>query len=216
MNGSESLAFKILVGADGVNSIVRRYLKIPVEKRLIGIQYLVPGDFEPRLEIFLNSRLFGPWYAWIFPHKDSIAVGTVCAPRFYPAKKLKENFHRWLRLRKLDISNAIYQSWPISYDYRGFRFGNVFLAGEAAGLASGLSGEGIYQSLVSGETVARTILDKSYHSADFDRVLHYNDVQLRFIKILIKAGWLRGAIQALIIMALNNPVIQKRISNSFS
>ena len=216
VNESTRFGFRYLVGADGVNSIVRKHLQIPTERLLIGIQYNIPGKFEPKLEIFMDSRLFGPWYAWIFPHRDNISVGCGCDPKIMSTKLLKDNFHLWLKKKKLDISNARYSSWPVSYDYRGFRFGDVFLAGEAAGLASGLTGEGIYQSLVSGETVARTILDKNHDSTDFAAVLRYNAVQLRMMKILIKAGPLRGAIQELIVMALNSPVIQNRVSNSFS
>ena len=216
VNGSDSFGFNYLVGADGVNSIVRKHLQIPTEKILIGIQYSIPGNFEPKLEIFMDSKLFGSWYAWIFPHRNSIAVGAVCDPKMMSSKLLKDNFHSWIRQKGLDISRAKYSSWPINYDYRGIRFGHTFLAGEAAGLASGFTGEGIYQSLVSGETVANIILDKKNNSNDFDDMLKYNSIQNRIMKALSKVGPLRGPIQETIVMALNNPAIQKRINRSFS
>jgi len=39
VNNKDEYGFSYLVGADGYFSIVRKYLKIPQEKRLIGIQY---------------------------------------------------------------------------------------------------------------------------------------------------------------------------------
>ena len=43
-------------------------------------------------------------------------------------------------------------------DYRGWRFRNVFLAGDAAGLLNPVTTEGIYYAVKSGEGVARHIL----------------------------------------------------------
>lgn len=45
----------------------------------------------------------------------------------------------------------------------GFHFGgNVHLVGDAAGVASGLTAEGIYAALITGEEVARQIGDRAY------------------------------------------------------
>jgi len=216
VNGKDKYGYKYIVGADGVSSMVRRYLKIPTEKRLIGIQYLIPSKEAPSLGIYMDAKLFKAWYAWKFPHKDHIAVGCCADPKLIPAAKLKKNFSIWLDKKGFDISNAKYQSWPISYDYRGYIFGNVFLVGEAAGLASGFTGEGIYQALTSGDTVARTILDSKYASKEMDEVLKYNKIQYRIMKFLYYAGPFRGIFHALVIMAFNNKRIKAKINSGFS
>jgi geranylgeranyl reductase len=217
VNGNEEYGYKYLVGADGYFSIVRKYLNIPQEKRLIGIQYTVPDqDVDPRLEIYLNAKRFFSWYGWSFPHDKSIAVGCVCDPRKVSPEKLKSNFRKWLTERGIDISNAKYESYPISYDYRGYKFNNCFLAGEAAGMASGLTGEGIYQSLVSGKTVAETILDKNYTSQEMEAVIKYNAIQERIMNVLLKVGPFREWIHELIVMLLNNKRIKAKINTSFS
>ena len=216
VNNNEGFKYSILVGADGVNSIVRRHLKIPTEKRLIGIQYLISSTKEPKLEIFMNSKLFKAWYAWVFPHKDHIAVGCVADPKTMPSQTLKVNFKKWLDQKGFDISKAKYQSWPISYDYRGYTFGNTFLIGEAAGLASGFTGEGIYQSLTSGDAVARIILDPGYVSKEMGNVIKYNRIQNKIMKFLLLAGPFRGFFHELLIRALNNPTIKRKINAGFS
>lgn len=216
VNGEDKYAYHYLVGAGGVSSIVRRYLKIPTEKRLIGIQYLIPSKEAPSLGIFMDTKLFKAWYAWKFPHENHIAVGCCADPKLMPPAELKKNFSIWLEKKGFDITNAQYQSWPISYDYRGYKFGNTFLIGEAAGLASGFTGEGIYQSLTSGDTIARTILDSNYEPKAMDDVLRYNKIQYRIMKVLFYAGPFRGLIHELLIKALNNKRIKAKINSGFS
>ena len=214
---TEEFGYKYLVGADGFFSIVRKYLKLPQEKRLIGIQYIVPDPVEePRLEIYLNAKRFFSWYGWKFPHENSFAVGCCCDPRKVAPEKLKSNFRKWLDEKGIDTSNAKYESFPISYDYRGYHFNNTFLAGEAAGMASGFTGEGIYQSLVSGKTVAETILNESHISTEMEAVIKYNAIQEKILYILIKAGPFKGWIHELIVILLNNKRIKAKINNSFS
>jgi len=97
--------FSFLVGEEGYNSIVRRHLGLQVNKKLIGFQYTIPVKHEyPALEISMDARRFSLWYAWIFPHGDSIAVGCCCDPRrAHPLKgMLQESLvmlmnNEWLR-----------------------------------------------------------------------------------------------------------------------
>jgi len=215
-DGSE-YRYKYLVGADGYASMVRRYLKIPVKRKLIGIQYIVPvPDLDPKLEIFLDSRHFHAWYGWIFPHREKISVGCCCDTRYYSSSKLKKNFHKWLEKKKIDVTKAEYQSAPISYDYRGLKFGNIFLAGEAAGMASGLTGEGIYQCLVSGKQVAAYIRGEDEEMEDMKFVRKYNRIQLRLMHFFILIGPFRSLIHELIIILLNNKHFKAKINKGFS
>jgi len=212
-----SYGYRDLVGADGYASIVRRYLKLPVVKRLIGIQYNLPvHEVTTMLEIHLQSRFFKSWYAWVFPHHHSIAVGCCCDPRLMKASRLRENFQTWLSLNGIDTGDAILESCPINYDYRGVQFNNIFLVGEAAGLASGLTGQGIYQSLVSGQEVARMILDPGYDPVSLRSVVRYNRVQNRFMRLLYLSGIFRGLIIELILLLMNNRYIRTRVRNAFS
>jgi flavin-dependent dehydrogenase len=155
----EKIRFKSLVGADGPSSFVRRHLGLPASDMGIAFHYLIPGRYK-RPELFFNPRLFGTWYAWIFPHKDCASIGCGCDPRVISPQRIKRGFHQWLRDMDIDFSSGQYEASPINYDYRGHAFGSTFLTGEAAGLSSGITGEGIYQALVSGEEIANIILGK--------------------------------------------------------
>ncbi len=143
-------------------------------------------------------------------------MGTACDPTLMSSKKLKINFHQWLDEKGIDIKNAIYKSAPISYDYRGFKFGNTFLVGEAGGFASGLTGEGIYQSLVSGEVAAQTILDENHESEELNAVIKYNSIQHKILRVFSKAGIFLGPIHELVVILLNNKWVKAKINSSFS
>ncbi len=216
VNRNTKFGYHYLVGADGAYSKVRRYLDLPVAKRLITFQYLIPSEKTSRFEIHMDNRYFQSGYGWVFPHSGHLAVGCLADPRYVSPQKLKVLFHNWLIENDFDISNAIYQSFPVAYDYRGYRFGNVFLAGEAAGMASGLTGEGIYAALASGEDVARLILNPDHYDEKIQSVLHNKKVQDNFLRLLHVAGPLRQIIFNTILYLMNNKRFNNKVTDGFS
>jgi geranylgeranyl reductase len=216
VNHSETYGFRYLVGADGASSLVRRHLNIPVQKRIITFQYLIPGKVENHMEIFMNSGYFHSGYAWVFPHNEYLAVGCCVDPRKISPDRLKDNFHQWLNQKGFDISNAQYQSFPLSYDYHGLRFNNLFLVGEAAGLTSGLTGEGIYPALVSGQIAAQSIIYDIPVTVSMKKLLHYKRVQETYLNLLYAAGPFKDYIFNLTLWALNNISFRQYVTRGFS
>jgi geranylgeranyl reductase len=217
VNEHERIGFEFLVGGDGATSIVRKYLNIPSYRKLATIQYIIPKKDQGNcMEIFLGARQFRSWYGWVFPHRDHIAAGACADPRFVPGKVLKEKTNQWLDACGYDRSAARHESFPINYDYRGIQFGHIFLAGEAAGLASGLTGEGIFQALVSGEEVANRILGKKEPGDAFRFILKYNLIQHRFLNFTLKSGPVRYLLADLIILLMRNKWVNEKISKGFS
>jgi geranylgeranyl reductase len=213
----EEFGFRFLVGADGYASVVRRHLRLKVHHRLMGLQYTLPVDQEyPKLEMFLDARKFHSWYAWIFPHSDSIAVGCCWDPRRITTQKVKRGFHEWLEEKSIDTGQSILESCPIACDYQGYQFGNTFLVGEAAGLASGFTGEGIYQALVSGREVARMIMDPAYIPSALAQVLKYNRTLRRLLAVFQWAGPLRGTLQEIFLYMMNRAWVREKINSLFS
>lgn len=151
-------AGEFLVGADGSNSLVRRRLGIKVKLAGIGINYQVPGDF-PRMEWHLDRARFGAaGYAWIFPHRESASIGVYGFRHTLRSQSLHDQLRQWARERGIVLDAVASRASLISFDYQGHCFGKTFLAGDAAGLASGLTGEGIAAALLSGRAVADTII----------------------------------------------------------
>jgi geranylgeranyl reductase len=188
-NGKEYL-FRFLVGADGSNSIVRRYLKLRTKTIGFAFQYLVsPAKSSIKnFSIIYDYRLFGSWYAWIFPHKNYLSIGSGGLANSKGSKNVKDNFQLWLRKTGIDPTGAEYQAAAINCDFQGFQFGNKFLVGDAAGLASGITGEGIYQALVSGEEIARLIINKEHRPEKLKAVIRSKQKQDRLLKIIENSG----------------------------
>lgn len=176
----ERFQYQYLIGADGSSSLVRKHLGLPCERVGYGLHYEVPGNF-PDMEWHLNTSLFGNGYAWIFPHQGLASVGVYTADLKKSPRALQENLHRWAGEQGITLAGLSPRAGRINFDFRGWRFGNTFLVGDAAGLASGLTGEGMYPAIVSGETVARVILEPDHAPVELERLLHKHRVHTRVL-----------------------------------
>jgi geranylgeranyl reductase len=165
------IRFGSLVGADGARSRVRNWLGLPVGPTVRGLQLVVdrgdPALDRLRLDapcVWFEPARFGPGYAWSFPAADEVRIGCGAPSTSRAARDLKRSFLAWLTSSGIDPARGRMQAGTIGCGYAGHRFGRVFLAGDAAGLASPVTGEGIAQALLSGREVAREILDPGYRS----------------------------------------------------
>lgn len=186
--GQGEYGYRFLVGADGSSSLVRRFMGIATEKIGVGIHYQVPGNFE-RLEWHLNQDLFRNGYAWIFPHANSASVGVYASRSSANPKMLLAKLHDWAHKYGIAINKAHPRAGLVNYDYRGWQFGNTFLVGDAAGLASGLTGEGIYAAIISAEAVAARILDPHHEDRRLQGLVEKHRRHTRLLDLSSKGTW---------------------------
>jgi geranylgeranyl reductase len=171
-------AYRTLIGADGSASMVRRHLNIGSRKLGTGINYQLPGRW-PEMEWHLDPKRFSSGYAWIFPHGRTTSIGAYADRADLSAATLHQRLLAWAKERDIELVHGGGQASDdgraraalINFDYRGWNFAPLFLVGDAAGLASGFTGEGIYPAIISGETVARTILDRNYQPSRLHHLL---------------------------------------------
>lgn len=183
LKNQEKIQFEILVGADGSNSLTRKYLGLPEKKLDVYIQYKIPPRFKD-LEIFLDVERLGSGYFWIFPNQDYDSIGVGGDQKVIKTTNLKETFKKWLKERNINVQGLNLEGAPVNFDYQGHEFGNIYLVGDAAGFASGLTGEGIYAALKSGEEVAKKILDKEYKCPGIEQLLKIKKIHERILKFL--------------------------------
>jgi geranylgeranyl reductase family protein len=160
---------RILVGADGANSIVaREALGFNPKMCAVAIEAEIPFEEERLAE--LRGRLlidFGcipHGYGWVFPKSKNLSVGI--AGISYKVKgRTKEYFHNYVKKEKtlvgLDINNV--HGWTIPYFYdAGQRIGKgrVLAVGDAAHLVDPFLGEGIYYAIRSAQIAAKVVSER--------------------------------------------------------
>jgi len=216
VNKKEKIYFKYLIGADGSASIVRKRLGLKTEKLCLGMHYIVKGNKYNAIELFFDSSLLKNSYFWIFPHKGYASIGCGAEPSAISPDVLRHNFKKWLKNKHIDVSTAKFEAFPINFDYQGYKFGNKFLIGDAAGLAYDATGEGIYQAMASAEDIANIILDKSYKPKHIPEILAIKEKQRKFADFLLKLGPIRGLALELLAFFARFRFIQKIAKGAFA
>lgn len=173
--------YKYLVGADGSYSLVRRFLGFKSEIS-IGLRYEIP-KITDKIKWYLNSKLLGSGYIWIFPHKDYTNIGVFFNPEYLSIKKAKEILNNFLSKNNFNYSKQNSEAAPLNSLYKGCIFKNIFLIGDAAGLVLKTTGEGISSALISGQEIGKKILNPNYKMLELDKVLKIKKRQEMFIKV---------------------------------
>jgi geranylgeranyl reductase family protein len=186
---------KILIGADGANSTIRRLLSLRRNGRaMMAIEIHVPvnqmslPEFEENMAIFDYTQTgYGiPGYCWIFPATQQavpmLSLGIIEAP--FERKKrisLKSAFTHWLTERGLDLNNFNVQAHPaLRYEPRSpccqYR---ILLVGDAAGVDP-LFGEGITSALALGMIAAQSAFDairtKDFSFFDYEKHIRSSSI----------------------------------------
>src|ERR687894_742374 len=158
------LAARVVVGADGANSTVRRLLGVasnPDRALAIAVRGYAPAPAGRPEQLIAWVAEGWPAYVWSFPTGTGLAnVGYgLLRSRFHGDRA---ELHRRLHalLPGADAAPASLRAPPLPFS--SFRpppgRGRVLLAGDAASLVNPLSGEGIYYALASGRLAARAAL----------------------------------------------------------
>lgn len=157
--GAEFLHASFVVGADGVNSQVRRFCAGAGSiKGGFALEAQVPLQRE-RVDLTFDFGAIKNGYGWIFPKRDHLNVGLGCYIREGSEKLTRDRLLGYVR-RKLgtdSVDHVVGQYLAVSEGNEGCAYGRVLLAGDAGGLIDPLTAEGIYSAVMSGQGVAKAI-----------------------------------------------------------
>ena len=146
---------RILVGAEGMGSVIRKFGRYGRIKSMIKtISADVPFDFKKELVIDFSYAEFG--YAWIFPkgNKTNIGWGNL-SDCFHDGEA---NLYRVLDDHGFPAPLDIYKwTYPVFSSPESLTWKNTLLIGDAAALVDPLTGGGIYNAVQSAYLASKAI-----------------------------------------------------------
>jgi geranylgeranyl reductase family protein len=155
----------VVLGADGVNGLTARALGlngarrhgVALEGNLLNV-HARAREYHGRAVVELGAVPGG--YAWVFPKEDHVNVGVGGWESEGP--RLREHLERACSAYGLPSEGLqALRGYRLPMRRPGDRavHGRALLLGDAAGLVDPLSGDGIYEALVSARLAAQSALD---------------------------------------------------------
>lgn len=180
---------RVLIGADGANSLVAQQLfpgrhmrRMPTleSEVAIGRDPHYPGEGKILIDLGATDR----GYAWIFPKQERLSIGV--AEFRGKTSSPKQIFQRFIRdekgLASWNVPQPAGHPLPLFHGSNGLLTGSAtlklvaghaMLVGDAGHLVDPLFGEGIYYAVRSGQMAAATVMD-TFH----DRHRNLSDYDL--------------------------------------
>ena len=156
---------RVVIGADGVNSVVRKEVFNSRPSRIIStyqVDSSVRMEDQDSVDVYLGSESSKGFFGWATPSGDisRIGVGSYGQPFNY----FRNISRRFPGERVLGINGG---GIPITYLKRTYG-DRCLLVGDAAGIVKPLTGGGIYTGIVSASHAAKT-LEKGLESNNLSR-----------------------------------------------
>jgi geranylgeranyl reductase len=156
---------RMVIGADGANSAVGRQEVPGAEKTKFVFAYHeiieTPQIQNPEdarcCEIHYRGSLSPDFYAWIFPHGDTMSVGVGTAHKGFSMKDSVATLRAQTGLDEVKTLRKEGAPIPLKPLRRWDNGRDVILAGDAAGVVAPASGEGIYYAMLGGRLAAEAV-----------------------------------------------------------
>ena len=163
-DGPARVRARAVIGADGARSAVAKQCVPGADhvRYVFAYHEIVrapaPDAFDgSRCDVYYQGTLSPDFYAWIFPHGDTMSVGTGSAQKGFSLRPAVGDLRRRAGLDGLETIRREGAPIPLRPMRRWDNGRDVVLAGDAAGVVAPASGEGIYYAMLGGRLAADAV-----------------------------------------------------------
>ncbi len=167
----KTIITKYLVGCDGAISRIRKKISKKDVKFYVGIQEVIKCDAKIDRAFFIFDSSITDFYSWVIPKGELVEIGTLLPPIESKEKygAFKEKICKKFGVRGDGLVNSAIVLRPQSRQDICLGKGGIFLCGEAAGLISPSSAEGISFALWSGKYCAEALNDDKHPMKGYEK-----------------------------------------------
>ncbi len=161
-----SVRARAVIGADGARSEVARQTVKGAERTKYVFAYheilrtpaAPPAGFDgSRCDVYYRGTLSPDFYGWVFPHGDTMSVGTGSADKGFSLRGAVGGLRAAAGLAGAEVLRREGAPLPMKPLPRWDNGRDVVLAGDAAGVVAPASGEGIYYAMAGGRLAAEAV-----------------------------------------------------------
>ena len=117
-----------------------------------------PADYsDSRCDVFYQGKLSPDFYGWVFPHGDTLSIGTGSADKGFSLRGAVGQLRQIAGLENAEVLRREGAPLPMKPLKRWDNGRDVVLAGDAAGVVAPASGEGIYYAMYGGQLAAQSV-----------------------------------------------------------
>ncbi len=155
-----------VIGADGARSAVARQAVPDADKTKYVFAYheivrapdVKPAGYDDsRCDVFYQGHLSPDFYGWVFPHGDTLSIGTGSADKGFSLRAATTALRSAVGLEHAETIRCEGAPLPMKPLPRWDNGRDVVLAGDAAGVVAPSSGEGIYYAMAGGRLAADAV-----------------------------------------------------------
>ena len=161
-----SVRARSIVGADGARSEVARQQVPGAEMGRFVFAYheivrapaVKPAGYDDtRCDVFYQGHLSPDFYGWVFPHGDTLSIGTGSADKGFSLRGAVQQLRQASGLHETETLRREGAPLPMKPLPRWDNGRDVVLVGDAAGVVAPASGEGIYYAMLGGQLAAQAV-----------------------------------------------------------
>lgn len=194
---------RMVIGADGANSAVRR-MSFPANAKppyVFAYHEIVrsPENCDPalfkddRCDVIYRGDISPDFYGWVFPHGPYTSVGTGTAVKGHDMRLATAKLRADAGLADCETIREEGAPLPLKPMRRWDNGRNIILAGDAAGVVAPSSGEGIYYAMLAGDLCA----DAAMAALETGKVAQLKTARKRFMKDHGRVFFILGILQSI-------------------